>query len=457
MNQKYDIAVIGAGPGGYSAALFLSNRNRKVCLIDKDAESVGGVCLNEGCIPVKSLLKTARLYRDMSDAAEAGVLKGTKGVDLKEARRLAFKATETLKRGVKSLLARAGVDFIEGHAVLSGRDRIKISSGGPGEREISAEKIIVASGSKAKGIPGVNIDGKRVMTSKEALGLTEVPRSLLVVGAGAVGAEFASLFSSFGSKVTLTEATESVLPFMDREVSLSLGRSFRKRGIEVFTGTSLESLCGKGDSVEAVLSVSGDKKRAVYERVLIAVGRSPNTSGMGLEEAGVEMKNGFIAVDGNMMTSVEGIYAAGDVVESPMYAHTAFMEARMASRSILGAKEEAIDYGAVPHAVFSLPQVASVGLTAEEALSLGLEAVSSKAFFKANGLAVAEGRDEGFINVVHDKSDGRILGVHIIGAEATEIIHEFVLAKSAGLSIDDVRGVIHAHPTYSEIASELYS
>ncbi|MBU4377369.1 MAG: dihydrolipoyl dehydrogenase [Candidatus Omnitrophica bacterium] len=420
MSEKRDVAIIGAGPGGYVSAIRLSQLGKRPCVIDIDEARLGGVCLNEGCVSVKSLISNA-----------------SKGRDIREMVSRSQEAVSALKSGLKSLFKKNGIEFISGKAKLLPGKKINVSQNGGKSAKIEADNIIIATGSSPNIPQGVIIDGESSITSNEAIKLEKLPKTMLVVGAGAIGVELASLFFRLGTKVTLIEALSRILPFEDEEVSKALARILAKKGMEVLTGRTIEP---------------ADK--TAFEKILVVTGRKPNIDGLGLEDAGVKTKDGFIACDGKMRTSVKGIYAAGDVLNTPMYAHVAYREGIIAAEDICGVKVEPIDYENVPHVIFSDPEVAGVGLTEIQAKEGGYDIAVSKYFFKANAKAVIGKKDDGFVKIIADKKTRKLLGVHIIGEGATEIIHEFVLAKSAGLTVDAITKMVHAHPTLSEIAGE---
>ncbi|MFH0839889.1 MAG: dihydrolipoyl dehydrogenase [Candidatus Omnitrophota bacterium] len=420
MSEKRDVAIIGAGPGGYVSAIRLSQLGKRPCVIDIDEAHLGGVCLNEGCVGVKSLIGNA-----------------SKGQDIREIVSRSQEAVSALKSGLKSLFKKNGIEFISGRAKLLPGKKINVSQNGEKSAEIEADNIIIATGSSPNIPQGVIIDEKSFITSSEAIKLEKLPQTMLVVGAGALGVELASLFLRLGTKVTLIEALSRILPFEDEEVSKSLARILAKKGMEVLTGRTI-----------------GPADKTAFEKILIVTGRKPNIGGLGLEDAGIKTKDGFIVTDSKMRTSVKGIYAAGDVLNTPMYAHVAYREGIIAAEDICGVKVEPIDYENVPHVIFSDPEVAGVGLTEIQAKEGGYDIAVSKYFFKANAKAVIGKKDDGFVKIIADKKTRKLLGVHIIGEGATEIIHEFVLAKSAGLTVDAITKMVHAHPTLSEIAGE---
>ncbi|MEA3305233.1 MAG: dihydrolipoyl dehydrogenase [Candidatus Omnitrophota bacterium] len=452
MSKNYDVAVIGSGPGGYVSAIRLRQLDRTVCVIDLDEARLGGVCLNEGCIPVKSLINSAVTFSTVKRAGEWGVEAELKAPDMKRMVRCSQNTVSRLRAGLKGLFKKYKIDFIEGRAKLITGNKVKIDLKNGKEEEIEADKIIVAAGSSPEVPPGIKVDRERIITSSEVIKLERVPRTLLVIGAGVVGVEYASMFAFLETRVTLIEAMPDILPFEDGDVSRTLAGIFKKRGIEVFTNTKAVSLNRKKETVEVVLASGGGEKKSEFDYVLIAAGRKPNTKNIGLNEAGVKLNNGFMVTDDKMRTNIKNIYAVGDVLNTPMYAHAAYKEGLIAAENIAGEKTEKIDYKNVPGVVFSQPQVASVGLTEKEAKERGRNIAVSKHFFKANSMAAISHKDEGFIKIVADKDTKAILGAHIIGGEAAEILHEFVIAKNSGLSIEDVAKTVHAHPTFSEIA-----
>lgn len=453
MAKHYDVGVIGSGPAGYAAAIRLSQLNKSVCVIDVGEERLGGVCLNEGCIPVKSLIHSAGVYSAIKRAKDFGIEAEAKQPDIKKMLACSEEAAVKLRSGLKSLFKKYGIEFIAGAAGFDSHGRLIAKSKGA-SMQIEADKIIIATGSSPSIPSCAKIVGKRILTAGEVLKLDKMPKTILIAGAGAIGIEFCSFFASLGTRVTLVELMPNLLPFEDEEISKALLGIFKKRGVDVSLNTRLKDLKEKSGSCEAILETPGGEKKMEPDFVLLAMGRNPNTSGIGLEGIGVRLDEGFVLTDGSMKTNIENIYAAGDIVKSPMYAHTAYKEGIIAAEHIAGVKTEPINYEDVPNAVFSEPQIASVGLTESKALEKGCEIAVSKRFFKTNGMAVASGSDEGFIKIIAERRTKKILGVHIIGSGAAEIIHEFVVAKTAGLKIDDIAKAVHAHPTFSEIAQD---
>ena len=430
MSRKYNVAIIGSGPGGYVAAIRLRQLNKSVCVIDINEERLGGVCLNEGCIPVKSLINSARLFSAMRKAKDYGIEAEVKRPDMKKVTASSQNAASQLRNGLKGLFKKYGIEFIAGKAKVISGNKLSVTSKS-GKEEIEANKIIIATGSSTIIPSNIKVDGERIITSSEAIKLPRVPKSLLIIGAGAVGVEFCSLFASLETKVTLVEMMPNILPFEDQEISRALERIFKKRGIEVLINTKVKSLSRKKNSVEAILEVAGKEKKMESECVLMAMGRKPNIEGIGLEGISVKLQDGFIVTDDKMKTNVEDVYAVGDVLNTPMYAHVAYKEGIIAAENIAGINSEPIDYENVPAVIFSEPQVASVGLTESRAKEKGYEIAVSRQSFRANGLAIATRREDGFIKIIVDKKTRAILGVHIIGGDATEILHECVLAMNS--------------------------
>lgn len=437
MKDRYDYLVIGSGPAGYTSAIRASQLGKKVAVVEKNADMLGGVCLNEGCIPAKSLFNSARIF----DLARRNLDICSVEIKEKKANLALFsersrEIAKTLRGGVSFLFKKNGIDLITGSAQFIDSETLEVKSSDKDIFKISAEKVLIATGSSPKALTEMPFDGKHILTSSDILRLKEVPGKVLVVGGGAIGTEFASFFSLIGSEVTIAEAEDRLLPFEDKEVSKRLESIFRKKNIKVLTSSQVDS-----------------KKAKEYDTVLVSIGRSPNTSGLALAKAGVEVDGeGFIFASVNMRTSTENIYAAGDVVNTPMLAHVASAEGEIAAEAASGKMPEPVDYSLVPNAVYTEVQVASLGITEEEASSKGANFAAGKQFFKSCGKAVLSSETEGFIKVIADKDSRKLLGVHIVGHEATELIHEFVIAKKAGLTTGEIAKAVHAHPTLSETA-----
>ncbi len=455
MKRSYDLVVIGSGPAGHSAALKAAARGFKVALIEKNDEHIGGVCLNEGCIPVKSLLHSAGLY---------GAVKKTPGMfmprvsltpDIDFFTEAAVNAKERLKKGLKHVLAKNKIDLIYGKAFIEAGSLKKVKVFGPETLILKSENIIVATGSRPKSLPDLVPDGKVILNSSHAIKISDIPGNVLVVGAGAIGVEFASFLNSIGAEVTLAEIADSILPFEDREITGRLASLLRKTGIKVITGIGSFDIKVSGNAARVDMHKDKDTETFTFDKVLLAVGREPVTAEVGLEQANIVIDDkGFVSVNDELMTNIPGIFAAGDVIDSPMLAHTAAMEGEYIAHVLSGSKIPALDYTNVPNAVYSDIEVASVGYTEEQCKKKGMEYIQAKYFFMANGRAVACNESDGFVKVLVSKKDRSILGAHILGSKSAELIHEFVLARRNGLTVDAIANTVHAHPTFSETIME---
>ncbi len=457
MPQKhFDNLVIGAGPAGYQAALRLAGYGQSVGLVDASEDAIGGACLNEGCIPVKSLAQAAEVYSTVARSQEFGVSCGAFSVDLPAIAARSEKNKTTLRNGILSLLKNAKVGFIRGSASFEDAHTVRVT-GPQGSEFFTADRFLVAAGSVPKTVPGLETDGRIVLNSRDMLALGTVPKKLLVVGAGAIGCEFASIFRQLGASVTLLEILPQILPGEDDEVSRTLAREFQKISMEVLTGAKVLKLTPQGDGAQAVFVADGEERSARYDRVLIAAGRKPRTGDLGLDRIGLTLENGFIPVDSEMRTAVRHIFAAGDVTEkTAAYAHTAARGGLIAADAMAGKKPSArLSRPHIPRIVFTEPQVASVGLTEAQCRETGQPVTSFKRFFKACGRAVISGHTAGFFKITADPGTGKILGAVIVGPQATELIHEIGLAADAGLSLSDLGRFTHGHPTLSEIAGEI--
>ena len=458
MAEKYNIAVLGGGPGGYVAAIRAGQLGLKTVVIDKDR--LGGICLNWGCIPTKSLLKNAEIYDTIRNHGEDF------GISAKE---LTFDFTKIIKRSrnisekitnnVEILVKKNKVDRIKGFGKIVSKNQIDIfDEGGKKIQSVNADKIIIATGAKPRSVPSIPIDKKNIITSTEAMILPEQPKEFIVIGAGAIGIEFAYFYNVLGTKVTVIEMLDSILPIEDKDLSDTLARSFRKRGIEIYTKSTVEKAEVKGNKVEVTIKIDGEIKKLSADKVLSAIGVTGNVEGFGLEELGVELFKNHIKVNKSTYeTSVKGIFAIGDVIGPPWLAHVASAEGIHCVEKIKGMNPPDINYEAIPGCTFCQPQVASVGLTEAKAKEKGFEVKVGKFPFMASGKAFAVGEREGFVKFVTDAKYGEILGVHIIGAEATELIAEATLAKTLEATTESVIKTIHAHPTLSESVMEAAS
>jgi dihydrolipoamide dehydrogenase len=441
--KEYDLAVIGAGPGGYAAALYASRKKLRVCVIEK--ADVGGTCLNRGCIPTKALVNSASVLSTIRNAPVFGI--DVNGYSLNYPKVLARKneVVSRLRTGIETLFRAGNIDLARGHAKLLGPKTVDIDH----ELLVHPQHIIIAVGSKVSGLPGIKIDEKDVLSSDGILEMTELPKSIAIIGGGVIGCEFANLFNAFGVKVTVVELTDRIVPGQSREASKKLETALKKSGVEVITSANVESLKKSGGSMNVCMS---GQKTVGAEKVLVSVGRRPATDELDLEHYGVKTENGRIVVDENLRTSVQNIFAIGDCVAGPLLAHRASYDGMLACDNILGDARKA-DYSNCPSCVWTEPEVASVGLTEEEAKAKHPDCKVAKFPYLGSGKAYLLGRQEGYAKIIGDPG-GRILGVEIFGYGACELIAEAVLAKTAGINIKDWAQAIHGHPTLSEILQE---
>ncbi|MDD3089198.1 MAG: dihydrolipoyl dehydrogenase [Candidatus Omnitrophica bacterium] len=452
MDRRYDLVVIGSGPAGHTAAVRAAQLGLKTAVVERNMEMLGGVCLNEGCIPAKSLYRSAKIFDLMRANGGLFMPQACFGSpNLPDMVRTSRTHAANLKKGLEFLFRKNGIDIIEGSAAFLDPTTVNITSSF-GEKDLKAGKILVAAGSYPKPLPGTPFDGRIILDSSGAIRLEKVPEDLLIVGGGAIGTEFASFFAILGARVTLVEAEETLLPAEDREIGRRLGAILSKRGVNVVLSAGSIAIKIKNGRAEVDISSPSGGVTGVFDKVIVSIGRIPSTAALGLENAGIEADDrAFIPVDEEMRAR-GGIYAAGDVVRSPLLAHMASAEGEVAAISAAGEKPAVIDYTSIPSAMYGEVQTSSVGITEEEAVTKGIDHRIGKQFFKANGRAAVNLQTEGFVKVIADASTRKILGAHIIGYEAAELIHEFALAKRAGLTIDDIVNTVHAHPTFSETA-----
>ena len=450
MAEHFDVLVLGGGPGGYSAALYGSSAGLRIGVIEE--QRVGGVCLHRGCIPAKELLQTAEVLRTVRGAEEFGVEAGAPPViDLAKSQARKQQVVDRLTRGLETLVKRGNVTVTTatGTVVEAAEPTVRVADG----TELTGDALIIATGSTPRGLPGLEFDGQRILSSDHVLMLEQVPERVAIIGAGAVGCEFASLLADLGSEVTLLEALPRLLPGTDSAVSDALARAFKKRGIAAHSGVRVTSIEGTKE-LTVGFDEEGTTHEVVVDKVVVSIGRAPRTSGIGLEALGVALDEaGFVRVDGEMRTNAPGVYAVGDVVPTPQLAHVAFAEAMVAIKSILGEPVKAIEYDKVPWGIYSHPEVAFAGLTEEQARQRGHDVVVSVERFVGNGRALIIGEPDGIVKLVAER-DGPLLGVHIVGPWATELVAEGYLAVNWEATPDDIGTLVHAHPTLSEVFGE---
>jgi dihydrolipoamide dehydrogenase len=450
--KQFDVAIIGSGPGGYVAAIRAGIVGLKTALIEKDPY-LGGTCLHRGCIPTKALLHTAEIYDALKGASRIGISASGLGLDIRQVHIHKQEIVDRLAKGIQFLMKKRKVEVFTGFGSFVDATTVRVA-GAAGEETIRAKSVIIATGSTPAHLPHIRPDGKAIIDSDMILAAAEVPKSLAVIGSGAVGTEFASVFASFGSQVHLIELLPRLLPIEDEECSAQLERALKTRGIECYTDTEVtEAKVHKG-GVTVTLKKAGRNSTLEVERVLVATGRKPVLDGLGHEAVGVAMNGRYIAVDEYMRTSVPTIYAIGDVTASPALAHVASREGTLAVDHLAGRHVQTINYLAVPNCTYSHPEVASVGLTERAAREKGYDVRVGKFPFSALGKAMIVGETAGFVKIVAEKRYDEVLGVHIIGPKATEVIAEATLGVKLETTAEEIANTIHAHPTLAEAMLE---
>ena len=455
MQKQYDIAILGGGPGGYVAAIRAGQLGFKTVVIDKD--NLGGICLNWGCIPTKSLLKNAEIFDQIKNHGEDFGIKST-GLeyDFKRIIKRSRDIADRVSKNVEILVKKYKSDRIRGFGKFISPNHLEVSDEkGKVIQTINADKIIIATGARPRNIPSIPIDKKNIITSTEAMSLGKIPKELIVIGAGAIGVEFAYFYSALGTKVTIIEMLTHILPIEDEEISVTLEKSYKKRGIEILTSATVEKAEIKGNKVSVSVKVNGENKVLTAEKVLNSIGVVGNVEGIGLEEIGVQTEKNQIKVNKETYeTNIPGIFAIGDVIGPPWLAHVASAEGIHCVERLKGIMHPPIDYNNIPGCTYCQPQVASVGFTESKAKEKGYEIKVGKFPFLASGKAFAIGEREGFVKIIFDAKYGEILGGHIIGSEATEMIAEIALARSLEATGESIIKTVHAHPTLSEAVME---
>src|SRR5215468_7008060 len=453
---SFDVIFLGGGPAGYVGAIRCAQLGLSVAVVER--EGLGGTCVLWGCIPAKALLESAAIANRLGHAADFGVnvgeVKTDYGVAMKRSRAVSLQNS----KGVESLFKKNKITWIKGTARLAGKNTVSVKTADGKEEKHDAKKaVVIATGSRVKGLPqiGLELNKTSVISSDEALILEKAPKSIVIVGAGAVGCEFADVFNAFGSQVTLIDVMPAILPLEDADSSKEVERSFKKRGITVLTSAKISNVKAARDSVSMTVDAGGSKTDLKADIVLVATGRAPMVEEVGLKEAGVQLtERGFIKINDKMETTAKGIYAIGDVAGPPMLAHKGEREGVVLAELLAGKSTHGMDYGNIPNATYCHPEVASIGLTEQQCKEKKLDYKVGKFPFMASGRARTSGDTEGFVKVIRDAKYGEILGAHIVGAHATELIHELVVARANEFTVEEVDLAIHAHPTLSEAVAE---
>ncbi|MFH2012734.1 MAG: dihydrolipoyl dehydrogenase [Pseudomonadota bacterium] len=447
--NKEKIVIIGSGPGGYVAAIRASQLGAEVTVIEKD--SIGGTCLNHGCIPTKAILASAELFSSIKEAEEFGIYIGEIHVDLRKIMDRKSRVVEGLRNGIEKIFNKRDIRFVKGTATLISSTKIRVESSS-GVEDINATKVVIATGSKPAMLPFLNSDQSSVLTSKQALKLDKLPETVLIIGGGAIGLEFASFFNTLGVKVTLIEMMDQILPREDKRISRQMTQILKKRGIKILLSSKIKDVTYHKD--EGITCFLDNGNEITGEKLLVSIGRLPNSGDIGLKNLGVSLdERGNVLVDNKMETNIKGIYAVGDVTGGRLLAHVASAEGITAVENALGIGSE-IDYSVIPYCAYTSPEIASVGLTADEARASGLEVKTGWFPFSASGKAITMGRTIGSVQLVTEKETGKIVGGQIIGHLATELIHEIALAIKLGITAEELGETIHAHPTLSESIME---
>ena len=452
--NTFDLIVIGSGPGGYVAAIRAAQLGLNVACVE-DAD-LGGVCLNIGCIPTKALLTSALLVNEMKDGEKHGIMAKDVTFDLKPAQERSRRVVKQMTNGIAGLFKKNKVTHLQGRGRLAGKGRVEVQAADGSKSTYGASHVIIATGSRPRDIPVLKIDEDRIWSSTGALMQTSAPGSLFIVGAGAIGMEFADVYASFGTKVTIVEALDRILPLEDAEVSKFMERTYKKRGMDIHTSSMFKSADIRSDGVTVTFTdKKGETQTMDVDYVLSAVGRVPNSQDLGLDSVGVKTDDrGFITVDDQLRTNVPGVYAIGDVAGHQLLAHKASHEGIVCVEHIAGQGHHTVDYGNVPNCTYCHPEVASVGLTEDQAKEQGYDIEVGKFPWVGIGRAVASGHSDGFIKIIRDTQYSEILGAHIVGPHATELIAEFVIGRHLESTVEELEKAMHPHPTLSEGVAE---
>jgi len=449
--NSYDLVVIGSGPGGEVGAIRAAQLGLKVALVEK-APHLGGTCLNWGCIPTKALLESAKTWDKLQHLEELGFRSGTPAYDWAKILTRKDTVVDQQRKGLRFLMKKNKIDVHEGHGRLAGRGKVTVTADGGKITTLETKKVLLATGSRVRELPFAQSNGKTILTSDHVISIDHIPESMAVIGGGVVGIEFASLFGRFGTKVTVIEMAPQILPFEDAEAVKELERCLKKQNITIETGTKLTAVA---ETKSGKVSVTTEGKEArEFSRVLVSIGREPVTNDCGLEQSGVKTEKGFVTVDAHYRTSVEWVYAIGDIINTPALAHTASAEAIHAVEVIAGHHPPVIDYLANPSAIYCYPEIASIGHTEQTLKTKGIEYKAAKFPFAPMAKAKIEGATDGFVKILYGPKYRELLGVHIVNARATEMIAEFSLGKILETTVDEIGHTIHPHPTLSETVME---
>ena len=453
---SFDVIYVGGGPAGYVGALRSAQLGQSVAVVER--EGLGGTCVLWGCIPAKALLEAASIAAKVAKGAEFGVKAENVTLDYGVAMKRSRSVSAQNSKGVEFLFKKNKITWIRGTGALGAGKTVTVTTAdGKSETHTATKAVVIATGSRVRGLPqiGLELNKTTILSSDEALVLEKAPKSMAVIGAGAVGCEFADVFTAFGSKVTILEVLPRLLPIEDEDCSVELAKAFKKRGIEVITGAKLGTVKATKTGVTVPVETAGEKKEMTFDVVLVAAGRAPNVEIAGLKELGIQLtERGFIKVNEKLETTAKGIYAIGDVAGPPMLAHKGSREGHVVADIIAGHKHHPVNYGNIPSATYCHPEVASIGLTEAQCKEKGLKYKVGKFPFSANGRARTSGETEGFVKIIKDEKFGEILGAHIIGAHATELIHEIAVARENEFTVEEIDLAIHAHPTLSEAIAE---
>ncbi len=450
--MDYDIIVIGSGPGGYVAAIRASQLGMKTAVVEK--AEIGGICLNWGCIPTKSLLKSAQVLEYMQHSEDYGIKAEGVQADFGKVVERSRGVADGMSKGIQFLFKKNKIEQLLGFGKITAKNAVEVTHEGGESKTYTAKHIILATGARSRQLPNLQQDGKKIIGYREALTLPSLPKSMIVVGSGAIGTEFAYFYSAMGTDVTIVEFMPNLVPLEDEEVSKTLARSFKKKKVKVMLDSSVESVDTSGDLCKVSIKTKKGVEEHEAEIVLSAVGITPNLEGIGIEEMGIDLENGKVKVDEYYRTNVEGVYAIGDIVAGPALAHVASAEGITCVEKIAGHNPQPVDYGNIPGCTYTTPEVASVGLTEKQAIEKGYEIKVGKFPFTASGKASAAGAKDGFVKLIFDAKYGELLGGHLIGANVTEMIAELVVAKKLETTGMELIKSVHPHPTMSEAIME---